>query len=239
MAYSANHMLFSWSGHFITGGAEVIEDFAGGLRFVGPGVGSVQTQERIEDLWKTLAAFVADARSFIPAGARFDHVKWNEIGTDGRYVDRNNTLEYTPIVDASGPASGRYPTQVACATTWTTDFARGRASKGRTYWPTAAPVDGNSRYRLTESQQIGLAEWGLGFIRGMNLAASGSGPQVPVPGQPGPVTGDPATVVAAVMSEIGAGRSGIITGCRVGDRLDIQRRRGNRVDESYISRSFA
>lgn len=238
MTFSSDHMLFTWSGHFTAGNSEVMDDFAGGLRFTGPGTGSVQTEEILDDLIETFRGWIADGRAGIPTAARFDHFKWNRIGTDGRYVDRNNTLEKTPIPDAPGGLTSRYPTQVACATTWTTDFARGRASKGRTFWPTALEVNASSRFRLTPAFALGMAQWGVGFIRAMNQAASGNGPLVPVPGQPDPVPGDPATMVASVMSDIGTGRTAAINGCRVGDRLDIQRRRGNRVAEIYQSATF-
>lgn len=237
MVFPHNHMLFAWSGHFLKGGQEVIDDFAGSLRFTGPGVAASKTDEVLLAMATTMTNYVADARSGIPTGAWFDNFKWNEIDTAGHYVDRNNTLQTEGSPKAAGGVTARYPTQVACATTWTTDFGRGRASKGRTFWPTAFTVSPDSRLMLQAGDQASLANWSIDLIRALNLSATTAAPQVPTSAG-GVGTGEPGALAACVMSNIGSGASAVINGARVGSRLDIQRRRGNRLAETYVNASF-
>lgn len=236
MVFNQNHMLFAWSGHFLgSDGQSILDDFAGSLRFVGPGVGDTENEETLLALAQTLISGIGQQASGIPTNAYFDNFKWNQIGTDGRYVNKRQTLMTLGTPSESGVLQARYPLQVACCTTWLTDFRRGRGSKGRTYWPTALVVDSASNLRLTAQRAQDHANWSMGLIGALNQAASGAGPQVPVPGPGGPVPGDPDALVAAVMSDIGEGVSGAITGARTGDRLDIQRRRGNRLEETYYT----
>lgn len=233
MPFNQPHMLFAWSGHFISSSTEVLDDFAGSLRFVGPGRDNNQTEEVMLGMAQTLVNWVNNQASGVPANALFDNFKWNAIGTDGRYLDRNNSLFTLGDVRGAGSLSARYPSQIACTTTWTTDFSRGRASKGRTFWPTAFPVDSSSRLRLSPATQLSMANWSYGLIRALNAAATTPG-AIAYSSTATPIANDANQLSAAVMSDIGAGTSSIITGARVGDRLDIQRRRGNRLDESYV-----
>lgn len=235
MPYNQEHMFFQWSGHFVTSGNEVMDDFVGGLRFVGPGLAAADNDDVLEAMARTFMNFWSgDGRNGIPGGALVDSFKWNRIGTDGRYVDSGNTRWFTPNAGARGTTSTRYPTQVACATTWTTDFVRGRASKGRTFWPTALPVNDDSRYRINTATQERMGAWARNLIVALNnTTETGTVVTVPDTGQQVPVVSS--NLQAAVMSDIGTGRSSLITGIRVGDRLDIQRRRGNRVNEVYVA----
>lgn len=238
MAFNQEHMLFQWSGHFVTSGNEVMDEFVGGLRFTGPGLAAADNDDVLEAMAETFMNFWGGtSANGVPDGALVDSFKWNRIGLDGRYVDSGNTRWYTPNVGRRGPVSTRYPTQVACCTTWTTDFARGRASKGRTFWPSGFPVNTDSRFRVSTAATQAMANWGINLIRALNTTTETSTP-VPLPPSGGSVSPVASNLVASVMSDVGAGRTAIINGCRVGDRLDIQRRRGNRVAEVYASSEF-
>lgn len=241
MSFTANHMLFTWSGHFISSSNTVLDDFAGGLRFFGPGLAAANNENVMNALAQTFCNFWADSRSGIPGTAMVDNFKWNEIGTDGRYVATDFTHNTLGEFRASGTVSTVYPSQVACATTWTTSIQRGRASKGRTYWPTAFPVNAGSRLRLTTAMQQGLADWSAELIRALSASALTAGPYVPggdfQNGNGG--NGEPSGPVPSVMSNLGSGKTAVITGARVGDRLDIQRRRGDYSPETYVSASTA
>jgi hypothetical protein len=232
MPFNQQHMLFSWTGHFVTTSNEVVDDFAGGLRFVGPGRDNNATEEVLDALARTFLLYIQDGRCGIPNSALFDNFKWNAIGTDGRYVDRQQTLMTNGSPKGAGAMSPIYPTQIACCTTWTTDFQRGRASKGRTFWPTNHPISSSNRFHMPTSTAQAMADWSIDLITALNRAATTAAPQ---PNSPDvqPVGSDPNALVAAVMSDLGSGTSGIIKGARVGDRLDVQRRRGNRVPEAY------
>lgn len=237
MPYSAQHLLFAWTGHFYNSGGEVLDDFAGSLRFMGPGVNDNENEEVLNALATTMLNYVADQRSGIPSNATFDNFKWNKIGTDGRYVAKNQTLMTEGTPQGGGVMTARYPSQVACATTWTTDFRRGRASKGRTFWPTAHEVSSSTRLRLPAAVALAMAEWSVELIAALNSAASTGTPvAAPWPGATPPPESN--ALAAAVMSDLGSGTSALIKGANVGDRLDIQRRRGGRLAEQYQTSSF-
>lgn len=221
MPYASRHMLLAWTGVFTSGspGSFVTEDsFSGSLRFVGTAIEESQNDETLDALVAVITAYWQDSLTYIPQRAVLDVVKWNLIGTDGRYASRTETRQ-SDVLGINGTASMRFPPQIAWATTWTTEAARGRASKGRTFWPTGIPLD-VSTFRPNQDAIVQKVERDLGLIRDLNDAASTSG-QV--------------TLRAAVMSNLGSGTTGLITGARIGDRVDVQRRRAEQMGERYTA----
>ena len=218
MPFSAEHMLLQWSGTFSRGSdAPVIDEFAGTLRFTGPGVEAVDNQEACDALAAVMATFWKVPAAQLPSIARLSVVKWNRIGTDGRYASQNQTTMTILDTPATGPVVPVYPTQIAWATTYRTDFSRGRASRGRNYWPTAVTVGAGEEMRTTALAARNMAGAVATLIANLNAAIRTEG----------------GGLVASVMSDLGDGRSAAIRRVEVGNRLDIQRRRANRVDETY------
>jgi hypothetical protein len=221
MPFDQEHLLLAWNGELTSGapGAFVTEDqFAGSIRFIGPGVAGGQTTEALDALTEVLRTYWADTAAYIPQRAILQTVKWNRIGTDGKYASRTDTT-LAANLNQNGTASMIYPPQIAWCTTWTTQNSRGRASKGRTFWPTGVPI-GNSTFRPAESLQQAKANRDALLINQLNVAATaGAGGQLR----------------AAVMSLLGTGASSPIEGTRVGDRLDVQRRRGEQMGERYLA----
>ncbi len=219
--YDSPHMLLQWSGTFVNGvsaDSPPFEQFVGGLRFGGPGLAAVNNQATADALADILDAYWRDAAARIPVHARLTTVKWNLIGRDGRYVSQSDT-QIASSESAPGAGNVVYPTQIAWATTWVTSLQRGRGSKGRTYWPTTQTVTSPSSVIDTSAcQNKANRDWAL--IQSLN----GVMPSSATDG-----------VSAMVMSNVGEGRSAVITGCRVGNRLDVQRRRGAQIDEAYRS----
>lgn len=223
MPYNQEHMLFQWGGPFAQPGGEAVDEFVGSMRFAGPGIAAADNDETAEALLADLVTFWTASANWISSFALLGWAKWNRIGTDGRYVSSTATRLVFPSSNRPGGSTAGYPLQVAWAATWTTDFARGRASKGRTFWPISVPVVPGDNMRVNAGRCEGFAAANVALIGAWNTTLNEQG----------------SSLVASVMSDIGEGRSAPILGCRVGNRLDIQRRRDNKTDETYYQAGIA
>lgn len=220
MPYTSPHMLLQWTGLFTQGGGSSVADmFTGSLRFIGPGVAASDNQATCDALATALGDWWGTQGNFIGSYAKLGYVKWNRIGVDGHYVNQSMTQEHTYSSFPQGSQSNIYPLQVAWAATYTTTLARGRASKGRTFFPTAVPVSNADQMRVSAGNCATFVSSVRQLVLDLNGAAQTSG----------------GTVVAAICSNLGGGVSSPITGARVGNRLDIQRRRDNNSEETYSS----
>ena len=218
MPYPAAHMLLSWNGLFTLGaGQPVIDQFNGSLRFMGPGVDASDTQEKcnamsaaLQDWWKTY-------QNFIPGIAKLATIKWNKIGTDGHYVSKTRTQMDQLLTLAEGPQVSRYPLQVNLVATYLTANERGIGSRGRTFFPTTIPISSSNQMRASGSDCTQMASAVAGLIVNLNAVASSGNGQLQ----------------ACVGSDQRGGALAPILSVRVGNRLDIQRRRDNALEESY------
>lgn len=246
MVYNQQHMLLQWGGTFREGSTETtpaIEIFSGSLRFAGPGLAQSNNRNSLISLAIVLGDFFTSSEAGTPQNVFLDSVKWNLIGVDGLYADAGNTQEVTPT-NRQGSTSPQYPPQVAWAMTWQTDRVRGRASRGRTFWPTAVAIGANRK--VAPATCLATAQAGRNLIRDLNYAARNayvsparqdSPPSwaVDIGWAPGTVQ-EGSGVSAMVMSKIGSGTSSVINSVGVGDRLDVQRRRGNDMaDVRYVA----
>lgn len=122
----------------------------------------------------------------------------------------------------AGYAAGQLqPNQTALVATLLTPKA-GRSGKGRIYLPMLA-LGGLLDDRMTGATQSDLAQQMSGFLSAMN--------QISTP------TAGPFRI--AVQSRKGAGIPAPVTGVSIGDVLDTQRRRRNKVKENYQIRSVS
>lgn len=219
--YAQAHQLLQWTALFRQGTTPADPEFetaVGSLRFAGPAAIEFGGQDVCDALAAVLATYWGSAEANIPRNCLLTTVKWNQIDRSGHYANEGETI-LTDLEGVPGGIAGKFPTQIAWATTWDTDVKRGRAARGRTYWPTAATISPiYTTVAVSEAQN--KANRDIRLIRDLTLAI-------------GPVASS--TPVASVMSNIGEGVSHPITGTRVGVRLDVQRRRGKGVDEAYVT----
>lgn len=144
MPYPSEHMVFAWGGDFGTNNVAV-EHFSGSMRFAntaapGSGIDAVDNDAAMMQLTTKLMTFWRDSRTQIPAHATLRWTKWNRVNTEGKYVNKYGSRRYDVLEATTGPNTNVYPYQIALAVTWLTDRHRGAGSKGRTYFPTAAPL---------------------------------------------------------------------------------------------------
>lgn len=217
--FSQEHMLLQWTALFRKGTAATapaFESAVGSLRFGGPTAIEWAGQENCDALANILSTWWGDGAMFIPSNCFLTTVKWNRIDRNGHYKDSGQTV-LTDFTGVPGARTPSFPTQIAWATTWDTDKTRGRAARGRTYWPTGVGILPLENVVDATTAQT-KANMDLRLINALTAQFSGSVPD---------------SIWPAVMSDIGEGTTNRITGSRVGVRLDIQRRRGKGIDEAY------
>lgn len=241
MPFNNEHLVFQWGGFFrsSTQGSPILEEFTGSLRFSGPGLDVASDVQTATAMALELASFWRTTPCFIPSNAFLEYVKLNRVDVNGHYKSLN-TLK-VEIRDNPGAGPKVYPTQVAWATTWTTDVERGKASRGRTYWPTGVPLSATSM-RVAPSQAADMATSAAKLIDNLNACALKSNTATPpsdIPAWAQAVGFQPSFLrdatgpVASIMSKIGNGTTRSIAGAKQGTRLDIQRRRGENMFEEY------
>ena len=141
--------------------------------------------------------------------------KWALIGPDGRYPDGEDSIiaPYTPTLAGGDATPNKYPLQIACAVSLTTDAARGRASMGRMYFPPPS----------ADMTSGGGVVWGDQTTRANQIKSAINATNGFLAGQ------------VSVFSKVGTGASRPVTGVRIGNRPDVQRRRARQLPETYYA----
>lgn len=151
----------------------------------------------------------------ISARSVLDTIKFNEIGTDGRYASASDTVMTEFEEGHPGAITPTMPPQVALAITLRTAKRRGRAHAGRFYIPWGGgslTADG----RLNTATQTNVAATVTTFLNELNTAAAGLGR-------------------LAVASNVGVGAIEYVTNCEVGAVLDTIRTRRKSLDEARVA----
>lgn len=163
----------------------------------------------------------------IHANFKLDTIKFNRIGTDGKYMDPvSQTYTYTTPVAGGGP-SIQPPSQLAVVATLKTNVARGRAARGRMFLPACngfvavASTDG----RALAADALRVAGAVSTLINTLNSTVSswagGVGSQV------------------TIMSDLGTGAAHTVTSVEVGRVTDTMRSRRSQLSEAREKSSVA
>jgi len=223
-------MLAAWGGTLPSG-----EEFAGSMKFASPNdigmntqISLVDNDNACDDVLADLTTFWKNPVSYIPTYAVIKWFKWNRIGANGRYVNDTTRIRDGLSITGGSPATTENPPmphQVAWATTYLTNAQRGLANKGRTYWPTNVQI--MSATLLTSTTSANYMAQRVAEL----IAAWGNWPGLDVTG------------VVPVVGSIGVdGKPGVYRSIRsisVGNRLDIQRRRAEKVVEERFGAAVA
>lgn len=211
MAYT-EHILVTLSG---TLGANEI--WSCGMRFknlTDPGAPTIPDSAgldvMVEDCWPDVADVWDNAGSGIPGNVGLQFLKINVIEPDGKYRDPVTHLhEWKPPVPAGGAA--QTPDFTTTCISLLTGFNRGRAHRGRVYWPNfGLPLSSVVPSKVDASARNGALNWMLSLIGALS-----------------PV-GD--LIVASGLD----GTIRKVTRLECGDILDVQRRRKNHEPETYV-----
>jgi hypothetical protein len=185
------------------------EEWQVGLRLDGT---TEPDDAQLEALATAFVLMVNTPGARLPQSHRFIGVKWAPQDVNGEYGPDGQSREWfrpNPFVGAGGIA---YP-QIACVISFRTARARGYASNGRMYLPSANPI-GQNTGQMGATDGEAVRDAAVTFLTAVNAVGLGD---------------------AAVMSTVGAGRIERITGVRVGLVLDTQRRRRGSLPENYVA----
>jgi len=188
-----------------------VEEFSFGVRLIGV---TAPVQADVDAVVAATQTFWNTAGMSIDSQHRLLGVKLAPIGTDGLYPPGEDAVEALITPDAGPGASGNHwPPQSAICVTTTTAVPRGHAAMGRFYLPSmtgAIAASGRQPAGLNTAVAAAAATW-LSAIQ----ATSAGNP--------------------VVLSKVGIGANHEITGVRVGDVIDTQRRRRRQLVESYAT----
>lgn len=214
MAYANPHLLLAFSGTLP--GSEV---WSCGIRAKST-LGYNQAEAdalgaAVVAAWSTFWAVSANA---IGTTAFFDKLALRALDETGVTLDLN---EYFPVAPVAGASTVSKPNQCAIVVTTLTNTPS-RRGRGRFYIPSLG-TSTMSAGRMAVTQRDSIATTAKTCLDAINSA----------------LTTFEATAELAVESNVGAGQESAITGLRVGDVIDTQRRRRDGLVESYTSRALA
>jgi hypothetical protein len=212
------------------------EIWSTGFQMGSPSASMVNAQapaaQSIATAWQTFWTAAANKISYQYFAKQVKVAIINEDGTTD--VEKIDYYTYPAPIGGGGAALVPYPPQITLAATLTSDFQRGLASKGRMYLPgIAEPIDAATG-KLGATFQGTLATNFKTFLDSVNTGA----------GVPGKVVIASAghkqkTLDANGQPQYLLGRTAWVTGCRIGNVYDTQRRRRNDLLEAYTTRVLA
>lgn len=220
------------------------------LAFGGSFFGSEQwqcTARFLSPVSRLDAEFWADAETFLPhaktvtrawfvgntAGwsnaAKLEWIKFNPIGTNGRYLQSGPTIrdDWAPAETsptASWAAHGYCPPDCALAVSWHTELRGPRGAHGRVYLPPQLPTI-NTSGKIDATALTAIATHAQTWANNINNSPgfdAGTGPRLAV------VSPKSARYGTAPMNTE-------VTSVRVGSVMDTQRRRGKGLTEDYTA----
>ena len=144
------------------------------------------------------------------------YIKLALIGTDGKYLEDAKIYDYAAPV--TGTINYAMAPQDSVVVSLLTATKRGLANRGRIYLPSGF-ADVGSNGKLTTANQTAIANRFVTFINAVNGVGTSTG----------------AYTVACIASGVGAGAMRNITSIEVGNLMDSQRRRRNRLTEIYVA----
>lgn len=220
----APHTLVSWGGQLwdASSGGSSLDVWSNNVRVAKAAEGATpdgplsDPAAYMASIATPLSNWYTSSYAQISSWCSLDWLKVNNIGSDGKYSDESTTNVHDYTSPPRGDEDPHGPGFTCCALSWTTAIVRGPACRGRIYppnncWASTGGIRVDGTYQ-------GLLVTGAQHLLTL-LAAGVSGSDVALP---------------VVASSKNAAIQGI-TGVRVGNVIDVQRRRKNAVTEEYAS----
>jgi hypothetical protein len=208
--FNGPHLYLQWGGK-LPGG----DEWSCGLRMAGiAGLTGPPTNDPTQ-LTKAAAAVEAwHQNGEISPRAILTFTKLNAIGRDGKYIEQTTMEHVHANVPGTGVDSRTLPNQVALAVSLTTGVSRGPAHRGRFYMPLPTMVV-QSNGLISSDDALTVKNAATTFIAALNAMTANY-------------------QVAVFSRKAGAPSDRWVTGVEVGRVLDTQRRRRNKLAESYV-----
>lgn len=159
------------------------------------------------------------ANAMISTKSQLTYLKANTIGPNGKYLDPTTANTYTYSVPGVGSVAPTTPSICSCCLSWTTPRLRGPGSHGRIFPPNNA-TSGAATLIINSTVQGNLITSSKALL---TVLQNLSGTQTGMP---------------CIASNVD-GTIQPITGVRIGNVLDVQRRRKDALRETYVSSSWS
>lgn len=223
MAFPQNVLKLTWGGSLAAG-----QDIwsCGTYLDASIGDGNNFTPEQWAGVANILTPYAAavrqmhiDADTRIPSGVRLEWVKLALLGPNGNYIAEAHEYIYPSPV--SGGGGSAYIPQVACVVTLVSEKYKDPGKYNRFYLP-VENTSSTGGYKMTAAQTQGVAASAAAFIEALDTTYTYE--------QGGNTLTSTVTPVVASKSW---NQLMPVVSLRVGDVLDTQRRRRNKVYENY------
>ena len=175
-------------------------------------------EDDLAALGALVRAYITDTDMRIPSGASVQWIKLALIGKDGKYV--REPLEYILPTAGSGGSTSGYVPQASTVVTLVSAKFKDPGKYNRFYLPAAAPNTPGA-YRLTAGQIAAMSARSAEFLADVNAITFAI---------------DPLLSIEVVSQNVNMYYSAYAA--RVGDVLDTQRRRRNKIAENYSDSSI-
>lgn len=186
-------------------------------------------QQLVDDIATAWKNFFTGVGQNISSNWSTDYVKIASMGTDGR-SDSGDTVYSTYVTQPTGSGGNLYPPQIALAATLTSTKPRGVGAKGRMYLPglsigidTTGHVNGAGLTAVLTAFKT--------FLNACN--ASTATDNVVILASHGSINKDGTPKIGG-----SAPINKAVTGIKIGNVYDTQRRRRNQLPETYQSLSL-
>lgn len=211
------HILVQWGGRLLNPilGADI---WTNSVRAHWTNSGGITTMEGyLNEMSPNLKTWFIGANSGMASIATLDFVKANQINAAGHYVDPVTHVRFYPAGTVGG-AAPTAPQFTSVVWSWETPIVRGKAAKGRIYPPNFTGTSPEFAGALNAQQQQNNLTSALALLAVI-------------------ANRDASWITPAIYSE-SSGEHQDITGVRVGNVMDVQRRRKNAYVENYREASF-
>jgi hypothetical protein len=192
--------------------------------------GSV-TASALAPLWTT---FFQHANAHISTSYKTTSIKVSQLELDGDVDLQMIDIYDYPAAIAGSSGGAPLPPQISLAATLTSDNQRGLASKGRMYLPGINLPMGALDPHVAIFEQTNIADQLKVFIDAVNASATING--YVILASKGTKIVNPADPNQWAYA---LGKNARVTGLRVGNVYDTQRRRRNGIAETYVSKVMA
>lgn len=175
----------------------------------------------IKARWQTF--FTMSTNGVFPNNLRTEAIKITHINkaTGKAYADNTVYSYYATPIEGNGSGAINMPAQCSTVLTLTSSLPRGLGAKGRMFLPQVGGQVGSSDGKMNPTIQTNVKNGMQTFFNGVNSDLG--------------IRGDVILATKGRTSPAAAGFNKQVTGIRVGDVIDTQRRRRNNLVEVYSS----
>lgn len=170
-----------------------------------------------DDMAGLVTAFFIDPKMELPRGVTLTYVKASLIGIDGKYIKEPHLWEIEPV---QGPAARGYVPQVSLVISLQSQKFRDPGKWSRFYLPAATPISAGT-WKVTDTQNKAVVA--ASFIKSLEAQVTTLFSTVII------------TPAAVTSSEKFEGKFRPIRFVKVGNVFDTQRRRRNKIQETYAT----